>query len=174
MTRPEAVGLVEGVMARHSDETGVRVSQTLVDSLVALGLLKLDVNGLGLRIVEKHNMIQLTSADSAAPVSQASADSNSPLQIDFVNACRAAAERLWHHRKNLHRVMVRIGYWPDGLIISAVIPVRSIEELHASQPPRVIPWSEVATITEARLIGIVDELCDPLYGALGIAKEKTS
>ena len=94
-----------------------------------------------------------------------------PTQAAFVNACRAAAARLWMHRKALHRVAVRIGFWPDGMVISATISAKNDEELSASAgSPRLIPWAEVETITEDRLVAIVDELCEPLYAALEITR----
>jgi hypothetical protein len=91
-----------------------------------------------------------------------------PTQSDFAKTCRTAAERLWKHRDALHRVSVRIGYWPEGMVIHANIRARTNAEMEASRPPQVIPWDEVATLTEARLIEIVDEHCLPLYAALGI------
>jgi hypothetical protein len=91
-----------------------------------------------------------------------------PTQADFAKACRAAAERLRKHRVALDRVAVRIGYWPYGMVIHANIRARTDAELEASRPPQVIPWDEVAMLTEERLIEIVDQHCLPLYPALGI------
>lgn len=91
-------------------------------------------------------------------------------QADFTKACRVAAERLWMHRNALHRVAVRIGFWPDGLVISAAITARTNAEMVASSPPRTIPWDQVETITEIALVAIVDELCNPLYDALGVPR----
>lgn len=89
-------------------------------------------------------------------------------QADFTKAMQAATERLWHHRKTLRRVAMKLGFWPDGLVISANITARNNDEMKAGAGPRVIPWPELATLTEARAVEIVDELCAPLYPALGM------
>ena len=88
-------------------------------------------------------------------------------QSAFTNACKTATERLWKHRSAMHRVAVRIGFWPDGMVISATISARNDEEL-AANTLRLIPWDEVATLSEQRLVEIVDEVCAPAYRALGI------
>lgn len=89
---------------------------------------------------------------------------------DFIKACQAATERLFMHRKALRRVGVRLGFWPDGLVLSANITARTNAEMLASIPPITIPWAELATTTEADMISAVDRLCNPLYETLGITR----
>lgn len=94
-------------------------------------------------------------------------------QTDFTKAMQAATERLWRHRKALRRCAVRIGFWPDGMVITANLAAgHALEELKAGVPPRVIPWPEVATLSQAGLIGIIDSHCAPLYRALGLKPDE--
>lgn len=97
----------------------------------------------------------------------------------FVNLCHAATDRLWMHRKALRRVAVRIGFCPDGLVISARVSRLSEDReengidtaparLSMSPSPHTIPWDEVHTLTEEALVKIVDDYCSPLYALLGV------
>jgi hypothetical protein len=102
---------------------------------------------------------------------------------EFLGICKAATERVWVHRHALRRVAVRIGFWPDGLVISASINFEGLEQdLRASllaeqaerkgpiaPAPRTIPWDRLAVISEEELTAAVDDYFKPIYHALRVS-----
>lgn len=94
--------------------------------------------------------------------------------VDFHKKYRVATERLFAHRQALRRVAVRIGFWPDGLVVSARLTPphddAAPRTLASSPPPRTIPWHQLEDISEQALIAEIDDLCGPLYVTLGVVR----
>lgn len=87
------------------------------------------------------------------------------MRADFIKLCRIATDRLFENRKALRRVSVRIGFWPEGMVIYAFIAARNDAELEANRP-YVIPWHDLEHIKEETLLRIVDSVCERARKAL--------
>lgn len=92
-------------------------------------------------------------------------------QAEFIDALRTATDHLFAHRKMLQRARVRIGFWPEGMVISCMVPARTEEELQANVP-EVIPWERLHTVDPSAMIEAIDRVCarhHQLIGARGTA-----
>jgi len=82
---------------------------------------------------------------------------------ELIAHLQAATERAFLHRKITRRLVIKVGFWPDGLCLRATIPARTQEELERIPPPVVIPWAEIASVAP-KLPTMLDDMVAKLEG----------
>lgn len=90
-------------------------------------------------------------------------------QTEFLKDVRAAVDHLFAHRRMLRKVSVRIGFWPEGMVISARLSMDVFGEgceVVDSGHIETISWERLEVIDAAELIGIIDKLCAPAHELL--------
>ncbi|RJP47925.1 MAG: hypothetical protein C4583_15625 [Anaerolineaceae bacterium] len=80
------------------------------------------------------------------------------MSAQLVGALKAASVRMSEQRRELRRAQVLLRIWPEGLVFACNIPARNIYDLEADGR-HVVGWDELLTLTPARAIEIVDDVC---------------
>ena len=80
----------------------------------------------------------------------------------LIEAMKAATERAFAHRKLHLNLNVRVGFWPDGLVIRAIISAIEDADLEKRPPQvRVIAWADIATSSSKKAPRVVGRMSAP-------------